>query len=539
MSKKSWTLAAAVLGSGIVFLDSTVVNVALPRIGREVPVTLFGVLEGQSYVYAGYLVTLSALLILAGALSDYHGRRRMFLIGLLGFGLFSVLCGVAPTIELLILFRILQGAAGALLVPGSLALITAAFRGEEQSRAFGIWAGASAATTILGPAVGGFFVDSISWRAAFLINVPLVAVALYAAYRHVDESRDEAATGRFDWLGAGVIAVAVGGLAFGATRGQEQEWHDPVALAALVVGAVAAVLFPILMARSSHPLVPLTLFRSRNFAVVNLSTLLIYGALYVSGAYQALFLQGTLGYTALAAGLVGLPISILLALFSPRVGSLAGRYGPRPFMTIGPALMAAGLVWFARVPSSSTPWQARFEAPGSLIPSTGYLVDVLPAMLAFAIGLTILVAPLTTALMNSIPTRNSGLGSAVNNAISRVGAPLVSAIIFIAITATFYATIAARVPGLDTSDPALRRRIPPLNAPSAGVEVETARAAREASTDAFHLAMLVAAGLLAGGAVVNGLGIRRAPPPVAPEVEGAEGGSADPSGPVSEPTRAL
>src|SRR6059058_4312759 len=202
--RRRWILVAAVLGSGIVFLDSTVVNVALPRIGRELPSSVFGVLEGQSYVYNAYLLTLSALLVLAGALTDYFGRRRMFVIGLSGFLVTSLLCGVAPSMELLIAFRVLQGAAGALLVPGSLALLTATFTGEAEGRAFGVWAGASLAPTILGPFVGGVLVDTLSWRAAFLINVPLVAVAVWATWVHVGESRNENASGKFDWLGAAV-----------------------------------------------------------------------------------------------------------------------------------------------------------------------------------------------------------------------------------------------------------------------------------------------------------------------------------------------
>src|SRR5437016_9983920 len=210
-ARKRWTLVAAILGSGIVFLDSTVVNVALPKIGQQLRSHLFGVLEGQSYVYNGYLLTLSAFLILAGALSDYYGRRRMFVLGLVGFGLTSAACGLAPNLELLILFRILQGAAGALLVPGSLSIITATFAGEERGRAFGLWAGASAATTILGPFVGGLLVEGISWRAAFFLNLPLLVVALYATLGHVPESRDEDASGHFDWLGAAVIFLAVGG----------------------------------------------------------------------------------------------------------------------------------------------------------------------------------------------------------------------------------------------------------------------------------------------------------------------------------------
>ena len=236
--RRRWILVAAVLGSGIVFLDSTVVNVALPRIGRDLPRVWFGVLEGQSYVYNAYLLTLSALLILAGALTDFYGRKRMFVWGLIGFGATSVLCGLAPNMELLVLFRIFQGAAGALLVPGSLALITANFEGEAQGRAFGVWAGASGATTILGPVVGGFLVDSISWRAAFLINVPLILVALWATYQHVPESRDEEATGAFDWIGSVIVALAVGGLAFGVIYGQQRDWRDPLGFIALGVGIV-------------------------------------------------------------------------------------------------------------------------------------------------------------------------------------------------------------------------------------------------------------------------------------------------------------
>jgi MFS family permease len=236
---------AAVLGSGIVFLDSTVVNVALPRMGRDLPRSFLGVLEGQSYVYNAYLLTLSALIILAGALSDFYGRRRMFLYGLAGFGATSVLCGLAPSMELLVLFRILQGVAGALLIPGSLALLTANFSGEEQGRAFGTWAGASGATTILGPVLGGLLVDTISWRAAFFINVPLVAVALWATWKHVPESRDEQATPNFDWVGAIIVALAVGGLAFGAIYGQQRAWRDPIGYIALAVGVLGMIVLPL------------------------------------------------------------------------------------------------------------------------------------------------------------------------------------------------------------------------------------------------------------------------------------------------------
>jgi EmrB/QacA subfamily drug resistance transporter len=504
-TRERWTLIAAVLGSSIVFVDSTVVNVALPRIGRELPTTIFGVLEGQSYVYNGYLLTLSALLILAGALSDYYGRRRTFLIGLVGFGVTSVLCGVAPNMEFLVASRILQGAAGALLVPGSLALLTSTFVGEAQGRAFGVWAAASAATTILGPFVGGILVDTLSWRAAFLINVPLVVFAVWATIRYVRETRNESASGRFDWLGAAVVAVAVGGLSFGAIYGQQRDWRDPLAYVALGAGVLATIALPLLMARRRDPLLPLELFRSRNFTVTNISTLLIYGALYVTFYYLALFLQGVLGYSAAGAGLAGIPGGLLLAGLSTRFGALSARYGPKIFMTIGPALMGIGVLWFARVPPTSPAWVFGPGDPSTWLPPREYFVDFLPGQIIFGLGLAMMVAPLTTALMTSVPVRNSGVASAINNAISRVGPQLAGAVIFVAITASFYASMAARLSGTDVSDPAFRHDYPPLTVPRSSDA--RAQAARDQSTEAFHLAMFVAAALLAAGAVVNAVGI--------------------------------
>jgi EmrB/QacA subfamily drug resistance transporter len=504
-------MVAVVLGSGIVFLDGTVVNVALETIGRDLPSSFVGRLEGLTYVNSGYLAVLAALLILAGALSDFYGRRRIFRVGLIGFGASSAACGLAPTMELLIAARLVQGAFGALLVPGSLSIITATFAGEERGRAIGLWAAATSAETIIGPIVGGFVVQSISWRAAFLINLPLVLAALYATSAGVDESRDEHATGDFDWLGAAIIAVGVGGLAFGATRGQERAWQDPIAFVALGLGAAATIAVPWLMAVRPHPLVPLSLFRSRNFTVVNLSTFVIYGALYVTLTFQGLFMQGTLGYTPTGAGLVGLPAWVLLIVLSTGVGRLAARIGPRLFLTVGPLLMAAGLLWFARIPSTSDPWLLDLADVRTFVPGRGVLVDVLPAFMIFGLGVAMLVAPLTTALMSSVPVRNAGLGSAINNAISRVGSPLVSAVLFIAITATFYPALAAKVPGLDVNAPELRDAVQPLTRPPSTIDSAVSAAAREASTDAFHLAMLVAALLCATGAAVNGIGIRNEP----------------------------
>ncbi|MCA1571813.1 MAG: MFS transporter [Chloroflexi bacterium] len=507
MSQRTAVLVAAILGSAIVFLDGTIVNVALDTIGRELPTTFVARLEGLTYVNSAYFVVLSALLILAGALNDFFGRRRMFRIGLIGFGVASVACGLAPTMEFLIASRIAQAAFGALLVPGSLSIITAAFEGEERGRAIGLWASGTSATSIVGPLVGGFLVQSVSWRAAFLINVPLIAIALWATAK-VPESRDSDARGDFDWLGAGVIAIGVGGLAFGATRGQEQAWQDPIAWAALGIGAVAIVAVPILMLTRPRPLVPPSLFASRNFTVVNLSTFVIYGALYVTLAFQPLFLQGTLGYSPLGAGAIGIPIALMLTFLSTPAGQFSARFGPRLFMTVGPLVMAAGLFWLARIPATSEPWRADLGELATLVPPGSALVDVLVGLLVFGVGISMLVAPLTTALMSSIPVRNAGLGSAINNAVSRVGSPLVSAVLFIAITAAFYPTLAGLVPGLDVNDPEVREQVQPLTSPPDGTDPALADAARQASTDAFHLAMLVAAGLLVAGAGMNAVGIR-------------------------------
>jgi EmrB/QacA subfamily drug resistance transporter len=507
-SRQRGTLTAVVLGSGIVFLDSTVVNVALPTIGEDLPSDLLERFTAQNFVYYSYLLSLSALLILAGALNDYYGRRRMFVVGLVGFGVTSLLCGLAPSVELLIAFRVLQGATGALLIPGSLAIITATFEGDEQGRAFGLWAGASAATTLLGPLVGGLLVDSVSWRAVFLMNAPLIVAAVIITLRYVDESRDEEATGRFDWAGAAVIFAAVGGLSFGAIIGQQNGWQGPVAYFALGIGAVSSVAFPFLMRRSDHPLVPLALFRSRNFTVTNISTLLIYGALYVTFAFVVIYLQGTLGYSAAATGLVGIPATLLLAFFSSRFGALAARHGPRLFMAIGPAIMGAGILWFARLPADSSRWVLGTGAGERILPPLSYLTDLLPGYLVFGVGLMILVAPLTHALMNSVPSHNSGVASAVNNAISRVGPQLAGAIIFIAIAASFYGTLSSSLPGTDTTSTRFREQVAPLNQPDPSVPDEVRAAARRASTGSFHLGMIIAAALLFAGAGVNAVGIR-------------------------------
>jgi EmrB/QacA subfamily drug resistance transporter len=506
--QQRWTLAAAVIGSGMVFLDSTVVTVALPAIGQALPTPRFGVLEAQSYVYNTYLLSLSALLVVAGALGDLHGRRRLFLVGLAGFGAASLLCGVAPTMETLLVARILKGAAGAILVPASLAIITASFADEARGRAFGIWAGASAITTILGPLVGGLLVDVWSWRAVFLLNLPLAALGWWITRWHVPESRDPAAPGGVDLVGALVVAAAIGGLTFGAIRGQEHGWQEPGAYLALGIGVIAVAAFVPLMSsrRSVAPLVPLSLFRSRNFAVTNLATVAIYGSLYVTMYVLVLHLQGTLGYNAAAAGLATVPSVLFLAVFSGRFGLLAARYGPRWFMAAGPALMAVGALLLVRVPASAEAWRLVAQRPATWTPPTSYLSTALPGLIVFGLGVMVVVAPLTTALMNSVPQERAGVASAVNNALSRVGPQLATALLFVALTAAFSAGLADRL-GAGASEERIVE-LSPLNPPGDELTALEHEAVREASGDAFRLAMLVAAALAAVGGVVNAVGIR-------------------------------
>jgi EmrB/QacA subfamily drug resistance transporter len=514
-------LGATIAGSAMVFLDGTVVNVALQKIGAELPASLVGVLEGQTYVVAGYMATLSALLILAGALGDRYGRRRMFLIGLAWFTTASVLCGLAPSLEILILARILQGIGGALLVPGSLAILTATFEGPARGRAFGLWASATAALNLLGPILGGILVSTISWRVAFLINLPIGLAAIWLTLRAVPESRREDQA-PLDWLGAAVAGLAVAGLSFGAIRSNEESWRDPLAIGILILGAIAAIAFPFLMARRRNPLVPLELFRNRRFSAINLSTFLIYGALYTQFALQSLFLQGTLGYTPLASALVGLPGTLFLIFVSARAGELAARIGPRPFLVGGPILMAVGTSIWLTVGATSTPWGASITDPASLVPPLATIVGPLLAGMVFGAGISMVVAPLTTVLMSSVPVDRAGLGSAINNAISRIGQPLVIAAVFVAITSNFYAALAAAVPGTDPNDASLRQHLQPLNPPPGDASQALAAAARAASTDAFHLAILVAATLLILGALVNWYGIRGsdAAHPTEPSTEG-------------------
>jgi EmrB/QacA subfamily drug resistance transporter len=518
MTEKRGTLWAAILGSCIVFLDSTVVEVALPRIGHDLPAHLVGVLEGQSYVYNGYLLAESVFLILAGGLTDVRGRRHMFTLGLLGFGLSSLLSGLAPTMEWLVVFRVLQGVAGAVIVPGALALITATFSGEEQGRAFGVWSGASAGLAILGPFVGGLLVDGVSWRSVFLLNIPLVLAALWLTSRCVRESRNTDAPAGFDVVGTLLAALAVGGLVIGTISGQQRAWHSPAAFAALGIGVAAGAVLPFWMLRAKNPLVPPALFRSRNFTVTNLSSLVIYAALSATFYYLTLFLQGTLGYTAAGTGIALAPGALFMALFSPRFGALASRYGARWFMAAGPLIMAAGVLWLARIPAGSAGWALRLSDAGTFAPPGAYLTDLLPGIIVFGLGAMIMVAPLTATLMASVPVEHAGVASAINTVISDVGPQLAVAGLFVAVTAHFYAALTAHISGTGVAAAALRDIVAPFNPPGPAVPGTLLPAAHAASTAALHLAMVVAAVLLLCGAVINAVGIRTPVPRTAARV---------------------
>jgi predicted MFS family arabinose efflux permease len=393
--------------------------------------------------------------------------------------------------------------AGALLVPGSLAIITALFEGPDRARAFGIWAAATSSVAVLGPPIGGALVEVFGWRSIFLLNAPLIAVGVVLTLRYVPALHPAAIRVRFDWAGALVAAVAVGGLAFGAIRGQQVSWSEPAPVVALGVGLVALISFPILMLRRRDPLVPLSLFRNRTFSAINLATLLVYAGLYVLLYVQNLFLQGVLGYSPIGAALIGLPTGLALVFLSAWAGTMAGRFGARRFLVGGPLIMAVGALWWLRVPTDSTPWVAKLDVPASLVPPLAALIDPLPAILLFGIGIALVVAPLTSTLMSSVPVGRAGLASAINNALSRVGQPLASAAIFILITDRFYASLVASVPGLDPRSGDLRAAVQPLNAPDPSVGAAIEQAARLASTDSFHAAILVVAGLLLAGAWVN------------------------------------
>ncbi|WP_079031873.1 MFS transporter [Streptomyces specialis] len=383
-------LACAILGSGMAMLDGTVITVALPRIGADLDVPL----SDLQWTLNAYMLTLAGLILLGGGLGDRFGRRRVFVWGVVWFTVASVLCGVAPTSPVLIAARALQGVGGALLTPGSLALIQSSFRQEERARAVGLWSGLGGVATALGPFLGGWLVDGPGWRWIFYLNVPF-AVAILLLAREVPESRDWQATGRFDITGAALAALALGGVTYALINAP--------ALWALAGGAVLAVAFVGWERRTPRPMLPLEVFRSRLFTAANLVTLCLYAA--IGGVFFLLptQLQNGLGYDALTAGVATLPITVLLIALSGPAGELAQRIGPRVPMTVGPLVAAAGLLLLRRVHPGGSYWAAVF-----------------PAVVVQGLGMSLFVAPLTATVLASLATRRAGVASGVNNAAARV-----------------------------------------------------------------------------------------------------------------------
>lgn len=449
----------AILASFVTFLDGTVVTVALPAIRDE----LGGGIATQQWVVDAYLITLSALILLAGSLSDAYGRVRMMRIGLIAFGLASIAVAASPEPVTLIVARALQGAAGALLVPSSLALIMATIRGELQSRAIGIWTAFTTGAQIAGPLLGGLFVDLLSWRWVFLINVVPIGVTLVLLARL--QLPDHPRGARVDWWSGAMGAIGLGALVFALIEQPNLGWTSPAIWIPGVLGVLLLVAFLVRQRRSPAPLMPLSLFNARNFAWGNLATLFIYAALSLNGFVIGVYLQEGPGLPATAAGMASLPVTILMILLSSQAGAWAGRLGPRLFMTVGPLLMAAGSLLLLTVAREFDYWW-----------------QVLPAMIVLGLGLALTVAPLTSAVLGAIDENRSGIASAVNNAISRVAGLIVVAMLSTIVGGTL-------------------------------------------DLDGFHSAAVVTAALMAAGGIVSWIGIRK-PAAAAPETDALEGAEA-------------
>lgn len=446
-----WVLGITVLGSGIAFLEATVVNVALPAIGEDLGADV----AGLQWIINGYLLTLSALILLGGSLGDRYGRRRIFNIGVIWFAVASVLCAVAPNAEILIAARVVQGIGGALLTPGSLAIIEATFQREDRGRAIGAWSALGGIAAAIGPLLGGWLIEAVSWRAIFFINLPIAAFVVWGTARHVPETRDPTITGRLDFPGSALASIALAGLTFTVIQAPEDGFGSPMVLAALVVGVVSAVAFVFVERRSPEPMLPLSIFDSRQFSSANVVTFVVYAAMGGVFFFLVVFLQVSLGYSPIAAGAASLPITALMLAFSPRAGALAQRIGPRLPLTLGPIGIAIGMLMMTMID-----------------PGDSYVGSVLPAVIVFGLGLTLVVAPITATVLAAADERHAGVASGVNNAVARTaGLAAVAALPLI-----------VGLTGADYEDPA-------------------------AMTDAFHGAVLACAVLALAGGVLAWLTI--------------------------------
>jgi EmrB/QacA subfamily drug resistance transporter len=400
-----WVLLATVLGSSLVMLDATVVNVALPRLGADLDAGF----DGLQWIVNAYTLTLAAFILLGGSLGDHYGRRRIFQVGVTWFALASALCGLAPTVELLAVGRALQGVGGALLTPGSLAIIAATFDPADRSRAVGAWSALGGVAGAVGPFAGGWLVEW-NWRAVFLVNLPFAAVVLLVSARHVPESRDESAPRRIDIPGSVLAAAGLGLLTYGLIRAGAG--LDALVVGTVVAGVALLVAFVPVQRRSDHPLVPLDMFASRRFTAINLVTFVTYAALGVFFFLLVLHLQVVAGFSPLLAGTAVLPTTVLMLLLSARAGALADRVGARPLLIVGLLFATGGILLTLRIDAGAS-----------------YVVDVLPAVVVFGLGLSTLVAPLTATVLSSAPPGHSGVASGVNNAVARVAGLLAVAVI--------------------------------------------------------------------------------------------------------------
>jgi len=476
-----------ILSSGVVFLSGSVVNVALPKIANALNTGL----SGLQWIVDSYLLTLSSLLILGGALGDRFGRRRMCLVGLVGFGAASLASGLAPTTGWLIGLRALQGVSGALMIPESLAMIRVVYSDPEaRGRAIGAWSGWTGIATVIGPLLGGFLVDALSWRWAFFIILPMVVLTIYLMARFVPESRGEDRGANLDWLGASLVTLGLGGLAFGIIEGPVLGWSAPSVLISLIGGVIFLAAFPLVESRKSNPLLPLSLFKSRNFSGANLTTLAVYAALQGSNFLLVLYIQNVMGFSALQAGLMTAPISLILLLLSAFFGRQANRHGPRLFMTLGPNTAGVGLALLARLTPDANIWLA-----------------LLPAVGLFGLGLAATVAPLTDTVMSSAPGKHSGVAAAFNNMVSRVAALLAIATFGAVLSLGFSNTLNAEL-RRDGLEPAVRSQLQEIaQDPSAGAAGEGLPPAavslyQSAFTVGFRQAMFTGAGLAMLGGVI-------------------------------------
>jgi EmrB/QacA subfamily drug resistance transporter len=493
--RKRLTLAATILGSAMVFVDGTVVNVALPAIRSD----LSAGLATQQWVVEAYLLTLGSLILVGGSLGDLYGRRRVFAAGVAGFGATSLLCGAAPNAELLAAGRALQGIAGALLVPSSLAIITSTFSADERAAAIGTWTAATSAAIAVGPPLGGVLVDAISWRVIFLFNLPFVVATLWLILRAVPESTVDRGR-RPDWTGAALCALGLGGPVLALIEQPVHGWASAVVLAPGLAGLALLGAFVAWERRARDPMMPLGLFAERNFAVGNATTFVVWGALGAAMFFLSLFLQQVAGFSALKAGLSLTPLTVMILAFSRRFGAVADRIGPRWFMTAGPLVAGAGMLGFLRVGADAD-----------------YLGAVLPAVLVFGLGMSLTVAPLTAAVLSAVEDRNAGIASGVNNAIARIAGLVAIAAVGTVVSARFISTVDARLAGrpLDAGARSVvaDARTRPLGGSSlvraAPAERPVLRAAFDAgSVDAFHLGVLIAGLAAMLGGLVAGVGVR-------------------------------